>query len=115
MKKFIILLVLGLFLLSCEDVVDVMVNDMDVVCINQTNERMTVVFSATKIPAATLYDIINNNSTPTLTRITLDSGQVVRTTIYFKEYLDVWYQPYKSDGEMYGGGGKIINPIITIE
>ena len=110
MKQMIyIILITVLGLTSC----DILVNDITVTCVNDTNTTVTMVFYATDYPLPTINNIVTNNKVPILTWIDVPAKDNVSLTIYEVDRLGVWYGAYINDS-LYVTG-KVINPIIKIK
>jgi len=110
MKKIIYILLISIVgLASC----DVLVNDMTVTCINETDTTVTMVFYATDYFLPTINNIVTNNQVPILTRIDVPSNDAVSLTIYEVDRLGVWYGAYINDSVYVTG--KVMNQTIKIQ
>lgn len=113
-KKLIIILLItiGPFLSSCDKVIDIMVNDVPVTCVNNTNTDMKVYFTVTDYPFPTVWDIVTTNNLPIMTSVILKPSESKTTIIYCAERFDVWFAVYKLDDNTLYWTGKYQRKIV---
>lgn len=109
---FIIIAIFSLFS-SCNQIIDIAVNDIDITMVNETNETLQVLFFSTEYPTQQIANIIHDNKLPVMASMNIEPNSYNIINIIEPIRLCVWYGVYVGD-TLYVTG-KADKPFIKIQ
>jgi hypothetical protein len=82
---------------SCNQIIDIAVNDIDITMVNETSETAQVLFFSTEYPLQQIANIIHDNELPVMASMIIEPDSYNIINIVEPIRLCVWYGVYIND------------------